>query len=66
MMKIVGHWSMFGEMEKLSRIELDVANTPANVTEMFYSSLYRSFLTPVSKVTLPNYGKGTYKVKLVE
>ena len=52
--------------EKLSRIELDVANTPANVTEMFYSSLYRSFLTPVSKVTLPNYGKGTYKVKLVE
>lgn len=33
--------------EKLSKIELDVANTPANVTEMFYSSLYRSFLTPV-------------------
>ncbi|KAI5120307.1 hypothetical protein M0805_005811 [Coniferiporia weirii] len=32
--------------DKLSRIEIDVANTPANVTEMFYSSLYRSFLTP--------------------
>lgn len=34
--------------EKLSKIEIDVANTPANVTEMLYSSLYRSFLTPVS------------------
>lgn len=34
--------------EKLSRIELDLANTPRNVTEMFYSSFYRSFLTPVS------------------
>lgn len=34
--------------EKLSKIELDVANTPANVTEMLYSSLYRAFLTPVS------------------
>lgn len=33
--------------EKLSKIELDLANTPLNVTEMFYSSLYRSFLTPV-------------------
>lgn len=33
--------------EKLSRVELDVANTPPNVTEMFYSSFYRSFLTPV-------------------
>ncbi|KIP11580.1 glycoside hydrolase family 92 protein [Phlebiopsis gigantea 11061_1 CR5-6] len=32
--------------EKLSKIELDLAGTPANVTEMFYSSLYRSFLTP--------------------
>ncbi|KAJ3538305.1 hypothetical protein NM688_g6540 [Phlebia brevispora] len=32
--------------EKLSRIELDLANTPLNVTEMFYSSFYRSFLTP--------------------
>lgn len=30
--------------EKLSEIEIDVANTLANVTEMFYSSLYRSFL----------------------
>ena len=38
--------------EKLSRIELDVANTPLNVTEMFYSSLYRSFLTPVSPTEL--------------
>jgi putative alpha-1,2-mannosidase len=33
--------------EKLSKVEIDVANTPANVTEMLYSSLYRSFLTPV-------------------
>ncbi len=33
--------------DKLSRVELDIANTPPNVTEMFYSSLYRSFLTPV-------------------
>ena len=33
--------------EKLSKIELDLANTPHNVTEMFYTSLYRSFLTPV-------------------
>lgn len=33
--------------EKLGKIELDLANTPANVTEMLYSSLYRSFLTPV-------------------
>ncbi|KAF5355492.1 hypothetical protein D9758_006356 [Tetrapyrgos nigripes] len=32
--------------EKLSKIELDIANTPPNVTEMLYSSLYRSFLTP--------------------
>jgi putative alpha-1,2-mannosidase len=34
--------------DKLSRIELDIANTPQNVTEMLYSSLYRAFLTPVS------------------
>lgn len=34
--------------DKLGRIELDVANTPPNVTELLYSSLYRSFLTPVS------------------
>ncbi|KAK7473180.1 hypothetical protein VKT23_001279 [Stygiomarasmius scandens] len=32
--------------EKLSKVELDIANTPPNVTEMFYTSLYRSFLTP--------------------
>ena len=36
--------------EKLSKIELDLSGTPANVTEMFYSSLYRSFLTPVCAV----------------
>jgi putative alpha-1,2-mannosidase len=34
--------------EKLSKIEIDIANTPPNVTELLYSSLYRSFLTPVS------------------
>jgi len=33
--------------EKLSKIEIDVVNTPANVTEMLYSSLYRASLTPV-------------------
>ena len=33
--------------DRLSRIEIDVPNTPENVTEMFYSSLYRSSLTPV-------------------
>lgn len=33
--------------DKLNRIEIDVPNTPANVTEMLYTSLYRSFLTPV-------------------
>ena len=33
--------------EKLSKIEIDVANTPANITEMHYSSLYRSSLKPV-------------------
>ncbi|KAH9858665.1 glycoside hydrolase family 92 protein [Lenzites betulinus] len=32
--------------EKLSKIEIDVKNTPANVTEMLYSSLYRASLTP--------------------
>ncbi|KAL5528179.1 hypothetical protein ACEPAF_7315 [Sanghuangporus sanghuang] len=32
--------------DKLRRIEIDVPNTPPNVTEMLYSSLYRSFLTP--------------------
>lgn len=33
--------------EKLKKIEIDLANTPANVTEMLYSSLYRASLTPV-------------------
>jgi putative alpha-1,2-mannosidase len=33
--------------EKLGKIEIDIGNTPANITEMLYSSLYRSFLTPV-------------------
>ncbi|KAF9061315.1 glycoside hydrolase family 92 protein [Rhodocollybia butyracea] len=32
--------------EKLSSIEIDIANTPPNVTEMLYSSLYRASLTP--------------------
>ncbi|KAJ6498896.1 glycoside hydrolase family 92 protein [Mycena sanguinolenta] len=32
--------------EKLSKIEIDVPNTPPNVTEMLYSSLYRASLTP--------------------
>ncbi|THH33315.1 hypothetical protein EUX98_g870 [Antrodiella citrinella] len=32
--------------EKLSKIEIDVPNTPANVTELLYSSLYRASLTP--------------------
>lgn len=34
--------------ERLSKIEIDVPNTPRNVTEMLYSSLYRASLTPVS------------------
>lgn len=33
--------------EKLSKIEINVGGTPPNVTEMLYSSLYRSSLTPV-------------------
>ena len=33
--------------EKLSKIEIDVGGTPPNITEMLYSSLYRSALTPV-------------------
>ena len=33
--------------EKLSKVEIDVPNTPPNVTEMLYSSLYRAALTPV-------------------
>ncbi|KAK0242060.1 glycoside hydrolase family 92 protein [Armillaria nabsnona] len=32
--------------EKLSKVEIDIANTPANITEMLYSSLYRASLTP--------------------
>ncbi|KAJ7451768.1 glycoside hydrolase family 92 protein [Mycena galericulata] len=32
--------------EKLSKIEIDVPNTPPNVTELLYSSLYRASLTP--------------------
>lgn len=32
--------------DKLGRIEVDLANTEANITEMLYSSVYRSFLTP--------------------
>ncbi|ESK92075.1 glycoside hydrolase family 92 protein [Moniliophthora roreri MCA 2997] len=32
--------------ERLSKIEIDIANTAENVTEMFYSSLYRASLTP--------------------
>ena len=34
--------------DKLSKIEIDVAGTPPNVTELLYSSLYRASLTPVS------------------
>lgn len=36
--------------DKLSKIEIDVAGTPPNVTEMLYSSLYRASLTPVGVV----------------
>lgn len=32
--------------EKLSKVEVDLTNTAPNVTEMLYTSLYRSFLTP--------------------
>ncbi|KAI0032107.1 glycoside hydrolase family 92 protein [Vararia minispora EC-137] len=32
--------------ERLKRIELNLAGTPHNITEMFYSSLYRASLTP--------------------
>ncbi|KAG1739257.1 glycoside hydrolase family 92 protein [Suillus lakei] len=41
--------------EKLSKIEIDVANTPPNVTEMLYSSLYRASLTP-NNATLETQG----------
>jgi hypothetical protein len=33
--------------ERLSRIEIDVPQTPPNITELLYSSLYRASLTPV-------------------
>jgi putative alpha-1,2-mannosidase len=39
--------------EKLSKIEIDVPNTPPNVTELLYSSLYRASLTPVSRLLAP-------------
>ncbi|KAI0072512.1 glycoside hydrolase family 92 protein [Panus rudis PR-1116 ss-1] len=32
--------------ERLSKIEIDVPNTPTNITELLYSSLYRASLTP--------------------
>ncbi|TCD68040.1 hypothetical protein EIP91_011584 [Steccherinum ochraceum] len=32
--------------DRLSKIEIDVPNTPHNVTELLYSSLYRASLTP--------------------
>lgn len=38
--------------ERLSKIEIDLANTPENVTELLYSSLYRGSLTPVSPLLL--------------
>ena len=37
-------------LEKLSKIEIDIAGTPPNVTEMLYSSLYRASLTPVNMI----------------
>ncbi|KAJ2930255.1 hypothetical protein H1R20_g6808, partial [Candolleomyces eurysporus] len=33
-------------LDKLKRVEIDLANTSKNVTQMLYSSMYRSFLTP--------------------
>ncbi|KAH7913252.1 glycoside hydrolase family 92 protein [Hygrophoropsis aurantiaca] len=41
--------------EKLSKIEIDVPNSPASVTEMLYSSLYRASLTP-NNATLETQG----------
>lgn len=32
--------------DKLSKIQIDVTRTAPNITQMLYSSLYRSFLTP--------------------
>lgn len=40
--------------EQLSRVEVDLKNTPVNVTEMLYSSLYRSALTPVGPALSPS------------
>lgn len=37
---------------QLSKVEIDFAHTEPNVTEMLYSSLYRSFLTPVSRMLI--------------
>lgn len=36
--------------DKLKRLEIDIPNTHPNITQMAYSSMYRSFLTPVSLV----------------
>lgn len=33
--------------ERLKKVEIDIPNTPQNITEMLYSSLYRASLTPV-------------------
>ncbi|KAF9227212.1 glycoside hydrolase family 92 protein [Gyrodon lividus] len=41
--------------EKLSKIEIDIAGTPDDVTEMLYSSLYRASLTP-NNATLETQG----------
>ncbi|KIJ68131.1 glycoside hydrolase family 92 protein [Hydnomerulius pinastri MD-312] len=41
--------------EKLSKVEIDVAGTPEDVTEMLYSSLYRASLTP-NNATLETQG----------
>ncbi|KAF9016825.1 hypothetical protein BDZ89DRAFT_930413, partial [Hymenopellis radicata] len=32
--------------ERLKKVEIDIPNTPQNITEMLYSSLYRASLTP--------------------
>ncbi|KAG5351387.1 hypothetical protein C0989_006718 [Termitomyces sp. Mn162] len=32
--------------EKLNKVDIDIANTPENITELLYSSLYRASLTP--------------------
>lgn len=38
----VGLWN-----ERLKKVEIDIPNTPPNITEMLYTSLYRTSLTPV-------------------